>query len=42
MTVYDGGRYLIGPFNSFIKFPRTQQTIKLSDDTDADCIISLS
>jgi len=29
--VYEGGWYLIGPFNSFIQFPKTQVNIDFSD-----------
>ena len=30
-TVYEGGWYIIGPFNKFIQFPRTQVNYDFSD-----------
>ena len=33
--VYDGGWYVIGPFNSFITFPRTQVNVDYSELPDA-------
>jgi hypothetical protein len=30
-TVYDGGWYIIGPFNKFIQFPKTQINVDFSD-----------
>ena len=31
LNVYEGGWYVIGPFNSFISFPRTQVNIDFSN-----------
>lgn len=36
--VYDNGRYFIGPFQSFIKFPASLQTIEFSDSKKANVI----
>lgn len=30
--VYESGRYFTGPFNYFVEFPGTVQTIKFSED----------
>ena len=30
-TVYDGGWYIIGPFNKFIQFPRTQVNVDFAN-----------
>lgn len=34
--VYDGGRYIVGVFTSFVKFPRTLQTIEFSNRANAN------
>ena len=34
--VYENGRYCIGPFSSFITFPRTAQTIEFSNSSRAN------
>mmetsp|Transcript_46802 Transcript_46802/g.54245 ORF Transcript_46802/g.54245 Transcript_46802/m.54245 type:complete len:309 (-) Transcript_46802:187-1113(-) len=35
-TVYDGGRYILGVFTSFVHFPRTLQTIEFSSSPKAN------
>lgn len=35
-TVYEGGRYLIGPWNKFIDFPAIQRTVEFSDSYSAN------
>ena len=37
-TTYDNGRYLIGPFDSFIKYPSYLVTVEFSDSPTADVI----
>ena len=38
LIVYDGGRYLIWPLHSFIKFPRTIETVEFSSRKQAQGI----
>lgn len=35
-TTYSNGRYLIGPFDSFIKYPSNLVTVEFSDNPNAD------
>jgi len=36
--VYENGRYIIGPFNNFIRFPANLVTIEFSDNRKASVI----
>jgi hypothetical protein len=38
---YNNGRYLIGPFDSFIQYPSRSVTVEFSDSKTADVIIKL-
>lgn len=36
--VYENGRYIIGPFNNFIRYPANLVTIEFSDNRKANVI----
>ena len=40
--VYENGRYIIGPFNNFIRYPANLVTIEFSDNRKANVIIKIN
>ena len=40
--VYENGRYIIGPFNNFIRYPANLVTIEFSDHRQANVIKKIS
>jgi len=39
--VYEGGRYLVSPFTSFVTFPRILKSIEFSNRVEAQCNLQI-